>query len=373
MAESFRETYFLAVRMGLLLILEIYLVLTQSALAGASAKTLLLLAFFIGASAAKEFATAKWKWTCYGICILLCALQLAVFGKGFLPLAIYLCYEILSWRRAGILWYLAPFVPACAAESVMPQLLFTLLLGMIYAQHDFVVLSWQKQAEEDTLSEQHLKRDLHAKENEMQVQMERGLLQAENRLLEERARLSQTLHDKLGHNINGSIYQLEAVKVLLEREPERAGKMLQAVIDELRTGMDEIRIILRKERPEKYRLAVLQIEKLCEECRQKGIEAEFITEGDLSKVPEKHLETILDNAYEAVSNSLRYAGCTRLTVRIHVMNRMVRCSILDNGVGCKEIVDGMGISGMRQRIREMNGILDFESEDGFSVNMLLPL
>lgn len=35
--------------------------------------------------------------------------------------------------------------------------------------------------------------------------------------------------------------------ILIEKEPETSKKMIQAVIDQLRGGMDEIRVILRKE------------------------------------------------------------------------------------------------------------------------------
>ena len=35
--------------------------------------------------------------------------------------------------------------------------------------------------------------------------------------------------------------------------------------------------------------------------------------------------------------------------------------------------DGMGIAGMRRRVRSVNGIPDFETELGFTINMLLPL
>ena len=207
----------------------------------------------------------------------------------------------------------------------------------------------------------------------MQEEVRKSLLMAENQMLEERAELSQTLHDKLGHNINGSVYQLEAVKVLMEKEPETSKKMIQAVINQLRGGMDDIRVILRKERPKKYKLAVLQLEKLCEDCRSKGVEAEFITEGRLTDIPEKYLEVILDNAFEAVSNSMKYAKCSRIKISVHVLNQMIRCSISDNGIGCKEVIDGMGIAGMRKRMRDINGILDFETEAGFTINMLLPL
>lgn len=149
--------------------------------------------------------------------------------------------------------------------------------------------------------------------------------------------------------------------------------MIQAVIDQLRTGMDEIRGILRRERPEKYKLAMLQLQRLCEECKDMDIDAHLSTEGDLAGVPEKYLEIILDNAFEAVSNALKYAHCTKIEINLVVMNQMLRCSISDNGIGCDELTDGMGIAGMRQRIRSVNGILDFSTEAGFTINMLLPM
>lgn len=54
MGEQLRDNYFLAVRMGLLLILEIYIALSQAVFTGASVRVLLLLALFIGAMAGKE-------------------------------------------------------------------------------------------------------------------------------------------------------------------------------------------------------------------------------------------------------------------------------------------------------------------------------
>ncbi len=375
MKEQFRENYFLAVRTGLLLALEIYTALSQSMPGGESAGVLFLLALFAGAVTGRELVNKKKRWILSGLSVLVWLFLILVLGRQFLLLGVLLYYEGGSCVKPGFLWYLAPlaavWIPGGADIPV--QMMFTVFLGVIYFQHDYVVESYRRQTREDTLSEQDLKRNMYEKEHEMKQEIRRGLLMAENQVLEERTQLSQTLHDRLGHNINGSVYQLEAIKVLMDQEPETAKKMIQAVIDQLRTGMDEIRAILRRKRPKKYRIAVLQLEKLCEECRQKGVDAVLVTEGSLSAVPEKYLEVILDNAYEAVSNSLKYADCTKIDMKIHVMNRMVRCSISDNGRGCEKITDGMGISGMRQRMRTVNGILSFDSETGFTVNMLLPL
>ena len=375
MEERFREHYFVLLRIVLLLILEIYIILSQSVLTGASVKALLILAFFIGVIAGKELVERRLQGVFLGVAGILLLIILFTLGTSFTLLGVFLCYEVLTYLRPCMFWYFIPlgfaFVSGETDSSV--QFIIAVLIGLIYCQHDFVVEAYRKQTKEDTIVEQTLKHRINIREYEMQEEVKKSLLMAENQMLEERAELSQTLHDKIGHNINGSVYQLEAVKLLMEKEPEVSKKMIQTVINQLRSGMDEIRVILRKERPKKYKLAILQLEKLCEDCREKGVEAELITEGELRAIPEKYLEVILDNAYEAVSNSLKYAKCSKIKISVYVLNKMIRCSIWDNGVGCKELIDGMGISGMRKRIREINGILDFETEAGFTINMLLPL
>ena len=374
MKERFREHYFVLLRIALLLVLEIYIILSQSVLTGASVEVLLILALFIGVVAGKELARTKYQLLFLAVAGIVWLLVLFEVGSNFLLLGVYLCYEILSHFKPRMFWYILPwglaFVPSTIEQSV--QLMIAILVGFVYWQHDFVVESYRRQTKEDTIAEQELKHSINRRESEMQEKVRKTFLQTENQMLEERAALSQTLHDRLGHNINGSVYQLEAVKVLMEKDPEASKKMVQAVIDQLRGGMDEIRAILRKERPKKYKLAISQLEKLCEDCRTKGVEAELVTEGELKEIPDKYLEVILDNAYEAVSNSMKYAKCSKIKISVHVLNQMIRCSISDNGVGCGEIVDGMGISGMRKRMREMNGILNFETEAGFTINMLLP-
>jgi signal transduction histidine kinase len=192
-------------------------------------------------------------------------------------------------------------------------------------------------------------------------------------VLQEKSKLSQELHDKLGHSINGSLYQLEAVKVLMDGEPERSRQMLTLVIENLRGSMDEIREILRREKPTAKQLALVQLYELCDKCKDEyNIETTIHIEGDRVQITENYWEIILDNCYEAVSNALKYAKCTRIDIEIIVMNQMIRCTVQDNGCGCENIRDGMGLTGMKNRVRGLGGYLDTEGEFGFRINMLLP-
>ncbi|MCR5269054.1 MAG: hypothetical protein K6E16_11120, partial [Lachnospiraceae bacterium] len=278
-------------------------------------------------------------------------------GGGFILLGVFLGLEVLS--RFGARWplyllsYVAVLVPG-PMDPLSRAMIITLLIAL-YLQHENVVLPLKKQTFDDTVAQQDLKKDARLQEYAT------------------RAALSQTLHDKLGHNINGSIYQLEASKVVMEKDPDKAKGMIQAVIDQLRTGMDEIRAILRKERPEKKKMAILQLHELCVNCNDRGVEAELTTQGDTSAISDELWEVILDNVFEAVTNAMKYSKCKRIDISLHVMNRMAKCQVSDDGVGCGKIEDGMGISGMRRRVRNAGGTIDFESEAGFTVNMLLPL
>ncbi len=390
MGEQLKKNYFMIVRIILMLSFGIggYLKMDK-ATTGVSVLILLLIAFFI---AAMSLLATNEKNPDYdntrsdksknilGIASLLTGAGLftammLVGGKSFILLGFYLIYEAFIFFKVPAFCFFLPLglVFIDTPIGFLAQFLILSMMTGCYIQQEFVVSSYKKQIQEETILEQGLKRDMETREQATKAELKKNMLAASNQILEERSNLAQALHDKLGHNINGSIYQLEAIKLLMDKDPEKSKQMTQAVIDQLRTGMDEIRAILRKERPEKKDLALLQIYKLCEDCNQKGVETNLEIEGDVTQITDRLWEVILDNAFEAVSNSMKYARCKNILIKINILNKFVRCSITDDGVGCENIKDGMGISGMRSRVRSVNGTLDFASEAGFTVNMLLPI
>lgn len=374
--ERLKDHYFVLVRLFLMFTFGAYGFIERGNSAAVSAWVLLLFSLYLAAMGAFEAGARKFKFLCL-ISAAVFYIGLMVMGEtGFLLLGFLILYDLLSlFESIEPRIYLIPILGVAIPSpiSVVTRFIAIALTAVVYIQHNFVIRSYRKQMMEDTINEQNLKRDMQQKEYASKMEQRKNMIMAENQILEQRASLSQTLHDKLGHNINGSVYQLEAAKVLLQKDPEKSGTIIQAVIDQLRSGMDEIRAILRKERPEKRQLAMLQLYKLCEDCNSKGVQTELTTEGDTALIPDKIWEVILDNAFEAVSNSMKYSKCSRIDIGLVVMAQRVRVSIADDGVGCSEVKDGMGISGMRQRIRECNGTISFESMPGFTVTMLLPI
>lgn len=252
--------------------------------------------------------------------------------------------------------------------------IFCSLVLIIYYQNNVILRRCNNYINSSAKEEYELKEYMNRQRMNFNKEMEKRNLYSENKILEDREKLFQQLHDRLGHSINGSVYQLEASKILIEQKPEESKHIMQGVIDNLRGSMDEIRMIFRKEKPSKNQLAIIQLVSLCEECREKyGIEARFSIEGDEKRISDKILEIILDNTYEAVSNALKYSKCTQIWITIHVLNQRIRCGIQDNGIGCELIEEGMGIQGMKNRMRALNGVLNIHGEAGFEIMMLFPI
>jgi len=77
---------------------------------------------------------------------------------------------------------------------------------------------------------------------------------------------------------------------------------------------------------------------------------------------------------ESLTNALRHGNATEISVHFWVMERSVRISISDNGMGSKEIVPGIGLAGMTERIAQIGGSMKAETTTfGFHVLAEIPL
>ena len=295
MSENIRDKNFLLIKLTLLIVFSVYGIMNAVNETGVSVKILLLVSLYIGCLAAKEFLKGSGKMACLSLSCIIALLLIYMGGRYFVPFGFLSAYELLSlFPDIDYKFYFVPLIGTLIDTPIGFLTLFVIVFMMatLYIQQNYVIKELIKRTRSDLETEQNLKKEMQYQEYSAKAELNKSMLNAQNKILEDRAELSQTLHDRLGHNINGSIYQLEGVKVLMDKDPDKAKTMVQAVIDQLRTGMDEIRAILRKERPEKRKIAMLHLYELCEDCNNKGVEANLTTEGDTSQVPDNLWEVI---------------------------------------------------------------------------------
>jgi signal transduction histidine kinase len=192
--------------------------------------------------------------------------------------------------------------------------------------------------------------------------------------LEERNKMAQYLHDRLGHTISGSLIQLEAAKLFVDLDSDKSKDILQKVIDILREGMDSIRLTLKNIKPAVEQLGINRIKLTLDEYTlNHNIKTALLHRGNLELIPHSHWKIIDESLTEALTNTLKYSNATLISISIEVLNKLVKAEIKDNGEGTKDIKKGLGLNGIEERSSTVNGKVIIDSTEGFSIILLLPI
>lgn len=192
--------------------------------------------------------------------------------------------------------------------------------------------------------------------------------------LEERNSLAQKIHDKVGHTLAGSLIQLEAASMIMDSDKEKAGAIVNGVINHLKEGMESIRSTLRNIKPAPEQLGINRLKVILDEFSMNNpIKASLSCKGKLDAITNTHWKIIMDNVKEALTNALKYSSASAVSIDMEVLNRLVKVEIHDNGAGALTFIKGLGIVGMEERTEGAGGKLIIDGSRGFSIITLLPV
>jgi two-component system sensor histidine kinase DesK len=185
--------------------------------------------------------------------------------------------------------------------------------------------------------------------------------------LAERERIARDLHDVLGHTLSVIVLKSELAKKLVAREPARAQQEIAEVERVARDGLKEVRDAITG-----YRSSGLaaEIDHVRGTLTAAGIDA-AIEARSVPLAPAQ--ETALSLALrEATTNVIRHARATRCRIRFYTQDGSVLLEVADNGRG-GDAPFGNGLTGMRERIQALGGVLRRESQGGTRLMIQLPL
>lgn len=191
--------------------------------------------------------------------------------------------------------------------------------------------------------------------------------------LEERNNISSRLHDKIGHTISGTLLQLEASKFILDEDKDKGFSMLESCIENLRKGMDEIRMTLRNIKPAEEELGINRIRRILDE-KIKGtkINGKVTYAGNLNKISASLWMVFMHIITELTTNSIKYSGGDLIEIKIEILNKFIKLEVKDNGLGCEKVKKGIGLRNIEESISNLKGKMIINNEDGFDVIILIP-
>ena len=97
--------------------------------------------------------------------------------------------------------------------------------------------------------------------------------------------------------------------------------------------------------------------------------------GKLPDLPPLWQENLLHIGQEALTNTLKYAQAQNFRTRLSCNRKGIRLELHDDGEGFdpKDRSDGLGLTGMRERVQQMNGDLQITSAPGEGTNVVVAL
>jgi signal transduction histidine kinase len=196
-----------------------------------------------------------------------------------------------------------------------------------------------------------------------------------NAVLEQQARsIGQALHDEAGQLLTAACIALaEASRDL----PEPVGQRLLAVKRHLAGVEEQLRQLAHELQPPllEERGLVRAIEYLARGFSARhGIETHVQVDARL-RLPLPIATVLYRMVQEGLTNIARHAGATRACIRITETAVHVRCTVRDDGSGfdlaaaMRRRGGALGLHGIRERVKALNGVLAIRSVRGVGTDL----
>jgi signal transduction histidine kinase len=193
----------------------------------------------------------------------------------------------------------------------------------------------------------------------------------------ERKRITQELHDSIGHTLTNLVMIVEAAKALVSVDHIRLRELLTTAADQAQQGLAETRrslYALRRQRVfEPAGLSCIhELTKTFQESTGVNVRVEY------ANLPFSCGVEVDDFIYrfiqEGLTNSFRHGRATNIEVLLWKDDEKITVTLRDNGRGCESIEEGIGILGMRERLGKFGGTLEFHNPAyGFEMCAEIPM
>ena len=196
--------------------------------------------------------------------------------------------------------------------------------------------------------------------------------------MEERLNITREIHDITGYTLTSILMMLEYGEDLIRSDnKEELIDVLSTARQQARKGHAEIRCALKqlrsiKEKPVPFFHRIKEIVDTFRKITDMEISLEL--SNMTSRIGKKYDHIVIRFLQEGLTNAFRHGKASKIKIIFFQDKQNVIISMEDNGIGSSTIVEGIGLKGMTERLKEYGGTLTYGSNHrGFSLIARLPL
>jgi signal transduction histidine kinase len=197
---------------------------------------------------------------------------------------------------------------------------------------------------------------------------------------EERKNLSRELHDHVGQMLTALRMELGRIDRLRSSADSRvAGAVAECrqLVDNIFHTVRDLALGLRPSMLDDFGLQPALEWHVRDFGRRFGIPVDLAVDGDLDLLPEQHRTCVYRSVQEALTNCVRHARASRITVAVSRLADGLTVTVADDGVGFNpaQRAGGLGLRGIEERVRDLHGVMTVRSAPGAgtTLTMKVPL
>ena len=181
---------------------------------------------------------------------------------------------------------------------------------------------------------------------------------------EERRKLERNIHDGAQQQLVALAVKARLAKTLTERDPAKAGEMLDQMETEMQQALEDLRDLARGIYPpllaDKGLAAAVE-----SQARKATIPVEVVPDG-IGRYPQTVEAAVYFSVLEALQNVAKYANASRAAVRLGQDGTTLTFEVRDDGAGFdpESTGYGTGLQGIADRLASLNGVLRVTSAVG---------
>lgn len=189
--------------------------------------------------------------------------------------------------------------------------------------------------------------------------------------LMERDRISQELHDHVGHELTAALLAMQAAEQLKEVDPKETEHFYKEALQRLKQSNDRLRDTVHNMKPIEG-VNVARLEKLVKTF--KFAQSSFHAFGDTSRISAECWTVFEPVLKESLTNVSKHGvDVSSVEVELDVGTAIARLSIKDDGEKNSAKGLGIGLRNLRQRAQALGGSLSINQSKGFEVICVLPI
>lgn len=189
-------------------------------------------------------------------------------------------------------------------------------------------------------------------------------------ILEERKRITDEIHDILGHQLSSAIIQLGALEIV-EANPTIKTKLGQ-VRQVLTTGMENVRSVVHAQRDSAVQFD-RELKTLVAHFEKCPIQLTYTQNHDM---PLYITHSLLNIIKESLTNINKHSNASLVRIKFIEISHHWNLLIADNGIHAMQRarpLAGMGLLNMEERVAQLKGTLSINRENGFRIFISIPI